>query len=185
MSLVKFICNERIYLREVRKSDVNERYYNWLNDPVINQYLETRFLPRSIDNILSYVNEMDAKADEPFFAICLKDNDEHIGNIKLGPINWFHRRAAISLLIGEKKYWGKGYATDAISLVTKFGFETLNLNKLSAGCYSNNIGSARAFEKCGYVREGVIRSYAIVNNKELDCFLYGLRAEEFFAVEKD
>lgn len=61
-----FLRGQRLYLREVRVSDVNERYYQWLNDPDINQYLETRFVPRSIENITEFVRRLDGNSNEPF-----------------------------------------------------------------------------------------------------------------------
>jgi RimJ/RimL family protein N-acetyltransferase len=179
-----FLRGKQIYLREVRQSDVNERYYHWLNDPEINCYLEVRFVPRSLENISEYVRKMDAKENEPFFAICLNDSHEHIGNIKIGPINWYHRNADVSLLIGEKRLWGQGYASEAIALVTEFAFRTLNLNKLKAGCYGNNVGSARVFEKCGYQREGLLRGHVIVDGKDMDVILLGIRAVDFWESNK-
>ncbi|HVP06883.1 MAG TPA: GNAT family protein [Candidatus Acidoferrum sp.] len=179
--IVRLLSGRRCYLREVRRSDVGPRYYQWLNDPEVNRYLETRFVPRSLENISEHVARMDSKDDEPFFAICTLDGDEHIGNIKIGPINWRHRYADVSLLIGEKRYWGKGFATDAISLVTLYGFEVLNLNKLKAGCYVENEGSARAFEKCGYRREGLLKGQYFIGGHETDAILLGLTASEYFA----
>lgn len=175
-----YISGERIFLREVRLEDVGEAYYTWLNDPDINQFLETRFVPRSLENIAQYVKRMDGKEDEPFFAICLLKNGQHIGNIKLGPINWWHRNADISLFIGEKSLWGKGYASEAIKLITKYAFEVLNLNKLKAGCYASNKGSIKAFEKCGYLREGLLRGQAISHGQEIDGVLLGILAREYF-----
>lgn len=175
------VTGTRIYLREVRLSDVNERYYRWMNDPEINQYLETRFAPQSLETIADFVRRMAGKSDEPFFAICTVDTGEHIGNIKIGPINFRHRHGDVSLLIGEKTYWGKGYATEAIELVTRFGFEIANLNKLEAGCYAENEGSARAFEKCGYAREGLAKGHFLYNGRETDCIRLGLRAADYFA----
>ena len=174
------VTGTRVYLREVRQSDVNERYYAWLNDPEVNQFLETRFVPQSLESIAEFVKRMSGKSDEPFFAICTTDGEEHIGNIKIGPINWRHRHADVSLLIGEKRFWGKGYATEAIGLVTKFGFEVLNLMKLEAGCYEENEGSARAFEKCGYAREGLLRGHLLLNSHETNCIRLGLRAADYF-----
>ena len=81
----------------------------------------------------------------------------HIGNIKLGPIHWLHRRADLSLFIGERKYWGQGYASEAIALVRDWAFRELDLQKLNAGIYSGNHGSRRAFEKCGFELEGTLR----------------------------
>jgi [ribosomal protein S5]-alanine N-acetyltransferase len=175
------VCGSRIHLREVRLSDVNERYYRWMNDPEVNRYLETRFVPQSLESIGEFVRHMTGKSDEPFFAICTNEGSEHIGNIKIGPINFRHRSADISLLIGEKSFWGKGYASEAISLVTKFGFEVINLNKLEAGCYEENEGSARAFEKCGYIREGLLRGHLLLNGRETNCVRLGLRASDYFA----
>lgn len=174
-----FLTGERIYLREVRLSDVGEQYYSWMNDPEVVQYLETRFHPRSIENITEYVRAMDGKADEPFFAICLNENDKHIGNIKLGPINWQHRHADISLLVGDKACWGKGFATEAIRLVTEFAFGELNLNKLKAGCYGDNQGSAKAFERCGFHREGLLQEHFWSKGEYVDSILLGLTRSKF------
>jgi [ribosomal protein S5]-alanine N-acetyltransferase len=175
-----YLSGERIYLREVRLSDVNERYYSWLNDPEIYQYLETRFIPRSLENIAEFVKRMDGKENEPFFAICLRENDLHIGNIKLGPINWRHRSADISLLIGDKECWGKGFASEAVQVITDYGFRILNLNKVKAGCYDNNIGSAKAFEKNGYVREGLLREQFISQGKKIDMIILGMTATDYW-----
>ena len=175
----KFLEGINIYLREVNETDVTDNYYNWINDPEINQYLETRYFPRSKTNILDYVKHMDGLSNEVFFAICDKATNKHIGNIKLGPINWIHRYGDISLLIGEKDYWGKGLATEAIRLVTEFGFYTLNLHKIKAGCYENNHGSAKAFEKVGFVREGLLKKQWMVNGSLQDEILLGICFEDY------
>ena len=170
---------KRLYLREVRLSDVTKRYYRWLNDPEINKYLETRYVPQSLNKIASYVKDMDGKKDEPFFAICTLKDDEHIGNIKLGPVNWIHRRGEVSLLIGEKKYWGTGMATEAIELITRFGIESLGLFKIEAGCYEANEGSTRAFEKNGYKREGFLRDHFVYQGKPTGGILLGITVADY------
>ncbi len=174
-----YIEGKQIYLREVRLSDVNEHYYTWLNDSKVNQYLETRFFPRSIQNIEQFVKYMDGKSNEVLFAICDKTNDKHIGNIKIGPINWIHRFGDVSLLIGEKAYWGKGIATEAIRLVTAFGFQNLNLHKIKAGCYADNLGSKNAFLKVGYKIEGTLRKQFFSNGEYQDSYILGILNDEF------
>lgn len=170
----KFLESEKIYLREVRESDVTDEYYEWINDPEINQFLETRFYPRSKNDILNFVKKMDGNPNEILFAICAKKNDKHIGNIKLGPINWIHRKADISLLIGDKNYWGKGIATEAIRLVIDFAFKTLNLNKVCAGYYESNTGSAKAFTKIGFKEEGRYLNEYFLNSNFVDIVRVGL-----------
>jgi len=169
-----FIEGAKIYLREVNLNDVNENYYRWLNDSEVNRYLETKYIPQSMETIRKYVEEMADCTEQIFLAICLSNSDEHIGNIKLGPINWIHRRGEISLFIGEKKYWGNGYATEAIKLAKEFAFNRLNLHKLTAGCFSENIGSQKAFFKAGFISEGVRRKHFYMDGKYHDSEILGI-----------
>ena len=60
---------------------------------------------------------------DAMFGIFLNDSHQHIGNIKSGNIDPFHRRAEVGLVIGDRAVWGKGYAAEAISLATRYGFE--------------------------------------------------------------
>lgn len=176
----RFIESERLFLRELRKEDAQGDYYQWLNDPEVYQYLETRYTPLSRENLEGFIKSMDGNRNEIAFAICLKDNDKHIGNIKLGPINWIHRFGDIGLLIGDKDQWGKGLASEAIGLVCRFGFDTLNLNKLKAGCYEDNMGSAKAFFKNGFEEEGRLKKQWFVNNRFQDNILMGLLREDHY-----
>jgi putative acetyltransferase len=57
----------------------------------------------------------------------------------------------IGYAIGED-YWGKGFATEAVLAVLRFGFEELGLDLISAYCYPFNKRSQRVFEKCGIYR---------------------------------
>ena len=173
-----FLEDGDLYLREVRLEDVNEKYYTWMNDPEVTQFLEIRFFPQSMENIETYVRKTSEKEDEIFFAICLKNDTKHIGNIKLGPINWIHRRAEVSLVIGDKSCWGKGYATKAISLISKYAFNKLNLHKLTAGYYKENIGSIKAFLKVGFKEEGVLKDEYFSNGIYIESVRLGLIKQE-------
>ena len=176
-----FIRGKQIYLREVRLSDVNENYYRWLNDPEVTRYLEVRFLPRSLENITKYVESMDGNADDVLLAICLKEGSRHMGNVRLGPVNWIHRFAEVSLLIGEKSMWRKGIGTEALCLMSRYAFDVLNLHKLRAGCYQENTGSAKAFLKAGFVQEGILKKHWYLNGRYQDEIVFGLCREDFSA----
>lgn len=173
-----YLEGKRIYLREVRPCDVNDDYYRWLNDPEVGRYLETRFKPNSPDRIAAYVREVEEKSDQVFMAIIVKRGKQHIGNIKIGPINWYHRLSDVSILIGEKDYWGKGYGTEAIQLIVGYAFNVLNLHKLSAGAYAGNIGSIRAFEKANFLREGLRKKHRFQEGAYVDEVLLGIVRRE-------
>jgi len=176
----KLVLNN-LYLRSLSTSDCSEKYLNWLNNPEINKYLETRFVVQNIEMIKSFVTNINDSIDSYLFGIFA--DDIHIGNIKIGPIHPLYKFADISYFIGEKEYWGKGYATLAIKIVTEFGFTKLNLNRIQAGVHGNNIGSHKVLQKCGYVKEAVFRKkifYGNENNKNWDDHLFfGILKEDY------
>ena len=176
---VHFLEGERVLLRPVVASDVTEEYCTWLNDSEVNQFLETRFVPQSLEEIRRYVDQKSGKTDEIFFAICLKDNGRHIGNVKIGPINWLHGAADISLFIGVKEFWGRGYAAEVIRMVTEYSFDRLNLHKVTAGCYDNNQGSAKAFLKAGFAIEGKLRKHLFFNGGYVDKVCLGCLRSDY------
>ena len=69
--------------------------------------------------------------------------------------------------------WGNGYASEAISLLTDFAFDTLNLHKLTAGCYEQNMGSLKTFQKAGFEIEGVRKQHCFSNGNYADAILLG------------
>ena len=151
--------SDRLQLRELASTDVTNNYVSWLNDAEINQYLESRFCKYKHEDVKQFVEDSRCCLHTVLFGIFVKKNMKHIGNIKIGPINLNHKRASIGILIGDKNEWGNGYASEAIQLVTEFGFEELSLMKITAGCYESNKGSKKAFEKSGYEVEGFFKSH--------------------------
>lgn len=169
----RFLVSQRLYLREVRISDVGDHYYAWMNTPEITRFLESRFYPHSIEQLREYVEIQAEDPDIVFLAIVLSEGDRHIGNLKLGPVDWIHRRAEIGILIGEEDCWGQGYASEAIALAADYAFRRLNLHKLTAGCYETNHGSVKAFEKAGFKREGVRSQHYFADGAYVDAVLLG------------
>lgn len=169
-----FIEGQRIYLREVSLADVDRDYCRWMNDAEITQYLESRFEKWSVKKLKDYVSKILKNPDYVFFAIISKDENKHIGNIKIGPINRIHNFADVGIVIGERSYWGKGFATEAIKLVVNYAFNTLNLHKLTAGVYANNVGSIKAFQKAGFLVEGRRKKHFSLDGNYVDGMLLGI-----------
>lgn len=161
-------------------SDCTEAYVRWLNDNEVNRYLETKWLKQTLDTIKEFVAEQRENSHSILFAIIDNSTRRHIGNIKIGPINKRYRYADISYFIGDKAFWYKGIATEAIGLVCRFGFEKLLLHRIEAGVYENAVGSWKALEKNGFLREGVFRNMVYFDGKYMDVFRYGILEEEFY-----
>lgn len=175
MILKEPIPTERFLLKTLDDSYVSERYVGWLNDSETMASLEARFTQASSETLKSFVVSQVESPNSYLLAITVAETGEHIGNIKLGPINAHHKNGSIGLLIGEKNWWGKGVATEVIAALSRWAFETLGLAKLTAGAYSSNVGSIRAFEACGFLREGTLQSQVEnANNVREDVVLLGL-----------
>ena len=160
------------FLRILKPEDVSQNYLNWLNDKEVIKYLESRFIENNIRNLKKNIREKYESKSELFFGIFHEKS--HIGNIKLGPINFQHKISEIGCLIGEKKYWGKGVMTAAIKCITNFSFNTLRLEKLTSGCYSNNTNSIKLFLKCGFNIEGTRKKQVIFENIRIDTLIFGI-----------
>lgn len=173
-----------IFLREVTQSDVNDTYLSWMNDSQVTQFLEVRFSPVSKEGIQTFVKQMAADDTNLFLAICLNVDNTHIGNIKLGPIHPIHKFADIGILIGDKSCWGKGFGVEAISLVVDFAFESLNLNRVSAGFYQGHTASKKAFQKVGFQQEGVRRKMRMYEGDFVDQVCMGYLKEEWLEKQK-
>jgi ribosomal-protein-alanine N-acetyltransferase len=168
----------RLLYRRLRPEDVSEEYVAWLNDPEINGYLEIRFAQQTIEKCRDFVERMNADRGQHLFGMFDKENNCHIGNIKLGFINLHHRKGQISFFIGNKAYHRKGLATEAIGAVTRWGFERCGLEKIEACCYDNNVASLRSFLRCRYSVEGYLRSSVISAGQRMGSFLVGITSED-------
>lgn len=154
------IQSSRIVLRCLSDTDVTETYLGWLHDSSVNQFLELRFAPPgTLSALRKFIKKVNQSDDELLFGIFLREGPTHIGNIKLGPINFPHSRAHIGIMIGEKSYWGRGLATEAIVLLSGLATSGLGLSRIYAGCYESNVGSRRAFERAGFSLEARLADF--------------------------
>ena len=120
---------QRIALRNLLPTDVNSRYLSWLLDKDINRLMAPN-LPTKLSELRQYYRRIKSSKDAMIFAIVLIKNNKHIGNVTLQHINMKERSATFGLLIGDKKYWNKGYGKEATNLVLSYGFFILGLQKV-------------------------------------------------------
>ena len=151
-----------------------ERYLRWLRDPKVTRFLENRFFPTDMPSLRAYVHEKNSSSSALLFGIHVLWRGGWIGNIKLEPIDYMHRRGEIGIMIGSVEHWGKGYATEAIGALTRYAFRDLGLSRLTAGCYAQNVGSRKAFEKNGFQQEGLYRQHIWCDGRFHDEVLLGL-----------
>jgi [ribosomal protein S5]-alanine N-acetyltransferase len=159
-----------IYLKKLTPADVTQAYVDWMNDPDVVRYLESRGRVHTLLDVTEYVTTVQRSGTDHMFGIHLMDG-RHIGNVKIGHVDAVHKHADIGIIIGDKREWGKGYATEAITQAGVYAFTTLGLHKLWAGVYANNVGSYKAFLKAGYREVGVFSEHRICNGVYVDQYI--------------
>ncbi len=165
---------DEIYLRELRKDDLNGTWFTWFNNKNVTKYQDKGTFPNTIEKQSEYYDYLlDSKTDV-VFAIIDKKSNKHIGNIGVHHIDYIHRRCEIGIVIGEHESQGKGYAFICINIIKEYIFNTLNLRRITVFIMSENISSIKSFEKCGFIHEGVMKEYFYKNGKYLDNHIYGL-----------
>lgn len=105
-----------------------------------------------------------------------EENNQKIGMVKLIPLTY--RSAHIVYLGGfaiHPHYFGKGYGTkflnEIIQYVQNQGFKRIELSTAV-----HNEAAIKLYEKCGFVKEGILRNYTHLQSKNiyLDEFLMSL-----------
>ena len=126
--------------------------------------------------------DMEARAARdnafPFIIRSLAD-DRPIGFVSLWVHEWAHREAWMGIGLGDRDYWGKGYGTDAVHIIVRFGFTELNLHRVSLGVFDYNPRAIRAYEKAGFVLEGRTRHDTRREGRFWDSLWMGLLREEW------
>jgi RimJ/RimL family protein N-acetyltransferase len=72
------------------------------------------------------------------------------------------------------RHRGRGLATRALTLLARWAFEEVGLERVHAGAAVPNIGSRRVLERAGFRYEGVLRSYLPDVAGRRDVALYSL-----------
>ena len=122
---------------------------------------------------ISYIVSNKTTLHDEVYGIFVKKNRKHIGNIKLGPIDYNHKFAWVSYFIGSDIYRNKGYASQSVYLIKKIA-KKLKIRKLQAECYKKNIGSIKVLLKNKFKLEGVLKKQIILNKKRSDRLIFGV-----------
>jgi len=177
------MSGSQVYLRPLERTDLNDRYLSWLNDPEVTRYMESGTFPTAMQDLENFYQQVTSDRDQVIFAIADLKSDQHIGNVKLGPIHWVHRSATFGILIGDSKFWGKGIGVEATRLVVDYGFNRLNLQRIGVGVFADHEAAVHCYEKVGFKVEGRMREASFRAGEYKDRLCMGLLRAEFASGE--
>lgn len=109
------------------------------------------------------------------WSVILKENNKVIGEVQIFDIE--NCRMGDVAYRFNPKYWNQGLATESLQAVIQFIFTKTEIKRLNANADVRNIASNRVLEKCGFVKEGMIRQGKMVSTY-CDYYIYGLLEED-------
>lgn len=175
---------KRLKLRKITLDDVEDMYSYCSNEevPKYASWNAHNSLEETKETIERVINQWENKK-LVHWGIEYKENRKLIGTIEFVTLDTQHKVAEIGYAVSQE-YWGKGIATEAANEVIKFGFNNINLVRIQARCYLENIGSARVMEKAKMSFEGVIRKGLYVKGKHQDLKMYSILSDEYYLLYK-
>ncbi len=170
-----------VSLRPVRRSDA-VYFLKWFNDPDITRYLELDF-PMSEMYLEKYIEELVSgqTGTDVIFMIEANEGDSSrcIGSTMLDHVDRKNQNAEFAIVIGEKEYWGKGYGMESAKLLLQYGFEELNLHRITSSTFSFNKRALRLHTRLNFKEEGRQRESIFREGKFHDEVNFGILRGEY------
>ena len=157
------IIGERILLREIEEDDLNS-IVKWRNDPAILRWLFSYSPLNKTKQRKWYEKYLDDDTQQTFI-IEVKEEKISIGTVGLTSIDYKNQRAELGVLIGDESWQNKGMGTDALDLLIKFAFDEMNIRKIKAIVFEENIPAIKLYKSRGFVEEGVLNKEVYKNGE--------------------
>lgn len=169
-----FIAGKKVILRTLCLKDAQGPYLAWFNDEEVCRYNRHHAFAYYQHQAENYIRKSADSRNELVLAIVAKNGKNHIGNIALQKIDFLSRNAEFSIIIGDKNYWGKGYAREAAQLLIGHGFSQLNLHRIYCATTADNLAMQKLAFSVGMKKEGCRRQAALKSGRYIDVLEYGL-----------
>ncbi len=166
----KEISGGKVVLRPLEKQDL-ARSLQWLTDPLVNKYLSQNFKDLTVKQEEEWFNYIQDSQKDIVFAILDRKAGSHIGNCALHKINKNGGSCELGIVIGEKKYWGKGFGTDSIRILVDFALKKLRLSRIWLNVYIYNHRAIKAYGKCNFKQIKILKNNHLYNGRYWDTLI--------------
>jgi len=142
-------------------------YLRWLSDLTVTRYSEQRHLKHSKDTQFKF---MSGFMESPDYYWDINLNDNPIGSLT-ATCDWNNMVANVGILIGDLRYWGRGFACESYEAVIEFLFGE-GFRKIEVGTMAANGQMIHVLHKLGFVQEAVIKDHYLLNGQPQDLYCY-------------
>lgn len=171
---------ERLHLVKVT-IDFLDDIYEYASDSDVNRFVSFPLAYSKEDTLAQFFNGFLKDAYEnniPVWAIVPKGSCECVGTIGFNVVDEVNGFAEAGYCL-KKTAWGKGYATESLQEVVKYGFLSMDLNRIEAYHFEGNEPSGKVLKKCGFEFEGMMRKKIKLHGRFSNILLYSTLFENF------
>lgn len=173
------LIGRRVVLRRVEPADY-PHIQRWQNDPVVFRWMDyTR--PFSLEDI----EESEHRATIEGHPFVIEAEGRPLGRIGLNNLRPRDRMASLYIFVGDRESWGKGYGSDALVTLLRYGFDTLNLRQIELWTLADNERAIRMYKAAGFVEDGRLRDRSWIEGNYVDHLVMSVTAEEFGRIRSD
>ena len=165
--VISTIETKRLTLKPLGLDFLSKTYLRWMQDIQVVMHMESGGEDYTFKMLEDYLIKIE-KNKIFFWAITLKNTNQHIGNIKIDPIDFRNLSGEYGIMIGDKSTWGKGYAKEASIEVINFCFNELSLRKINLGVISNNQKALSLYKSLGFIEEGRSKKHVLLHDTYTD-----------------
>ncbi|HRF93713.1 MAG TPA: GNAT family protein [Aggregatilineales bacterium] len=174
---------EKVHLAALNRDDL-PTYQKWFANPEFLRLLTNDpAMPHTQERHIKWLDEntkSTSNSEYPFSIRALDDN-RIVGGCSIEIANWASRHGEVGIFIGDPDDWGKGYGSDAMNILIRFGFMELNLHHISLNVFSYNPRAIKSYEKVGFVHEGKRREALYRDGIYHDMHIMGILQREWLA----
>jgi len=173
------LLTSRLILRKIQPGDMPSLLKYCNNKKIADQIINIPFPYTEEDGIfrMNFIFQGFKKNERFVFAIALSESGELIGEIGLH-LDKENNNAQFGYWIAEP-FWGKGIATEATAAILSFGFRKLNLNKIYATHYPDNVASGKVMRNNKMIQEAEMKEHYKVNDTNRNVIQYRLTKKEY------
>lgn len=175
---------KRVQLAAPRAEDAAS-FARWSNDDAYLRLLDDDPVQPRAETFFKHFaeggKEPGRTPDDYYFHLRTLDGNNLIGFVALFNIKWASQHAEMAIGIGDPAYRGKGYGSDALRVLLRYAFNELNLYRVELDVMAYNTAAVQAYERVGFVREGVKRGRVVRDGQRHDVVCYAILRPEWEA----
>jgi RimJ/RimL family protein N-acetyltransferase len=167
------VLGDLVMLRAMEPSDA-EALWRWNHDPEVMRWMSDGYA-QSLAQVRKRMEDRPRNTyGEVLLGIEVLEDTTLIGLVQLRDAEPETGCAELDIYLGEKEYWGRGYATDAMRTICRYGFQKMRLHKITLTVVTENHSAHRVYQKVGFVEEGRLRQVFRRDGQWYDMFTMGL-----------